>query len=125
MSCLIRQGDIKRRAPACLRLPTQAASPARQGFVKSRLNVAAVSQRDLQRVFTKLGFFIQHHNQRRQDLPDTVPAAPQPVVHRSLLLSIALVYYFRLSTPLRQDFLQEMAAVDATAREQQDDQVPC
>lgn len=84
-----------------------------------------MSQRDLQRVFTMLAFFIQHHNQRRQELPLTVPAAHQPLVHRSLLLSIALVYYFRLSRPLRQDFLQQMAALDAMGRDEQDDQVPC
>ena len=96
-----------------------------QGFVKSRLEEAAVSQRDLQRVFNMLGFFIQHHNQRRQDLPSTVPTAHQAVVHRSLLLSIAVVYYFRLTRPLRRDFLMEMATLDADGRQQQDDQVPC
>lgn len=93
-----------------------------QGFVKSRLEEAAVSQRDLQRVFNMLAFFIQHHNQRRLELPLTVPTAHEAVVHRSLLLSIALVYYFRLSSQLRQDFL---GALDAMGRPQQDDQVPC
>lgn len=96
-----------------------------QGFVKSRLEEAAVSQRDLQRVFNMLAFFIQHHNQRRHDLPLTVPTAHEAVVHRSLLLSIALVYYFRLSSQLRQDFLNEIGALDAMGRLQQDDQVPC
>ena len=96
-----------------------------QGFVKSHLEEAAVSQRDLQRVFTMLGFYIQHHNQRRRELPDTIPATHEAVVHRSLLLSIAMAYYFRLNRQLRQDFLLEMAALDATGRQQEDDQVPC
>ena len=96
-----------------------------QGFVKSRLEEAAVSQRDLQRVFNMLAFFIQHHNQRRQELPLTVPTAHEAVVHRSLLLSIAIVYYFRLSSQLRQEFLNEIGALDAMGRQQQDDQVPC
>ena len=95
-----------------------------QGFVKSRLEAAAVSQRDLQRVFNMLAFFIQHHNQRRLELPLTVPTAHEAVVHRSLLLSIALVYYFRLSSQLRQDFLNEIGALDAMGR-LQDDKVPC
>ena len=72
-----------------------------------------------------LAFFIQHHNQRRHDLPLTVPTAHEAVVHRSLLLSIALVYYFRLSSELRQDFLNEIGALDAMGRPQQDDQLPC
>lgn len=72
-----------------------------------------------------LAFFIQHHNQRRLDLPLTVPTAHEAVVHRSLLLSIALVYYFRLSSQLRQDFLNDIGALDAMGRQQQDDQVPC
>ena len=96
-----------------------------QGFVKRRLEEAAVSQRDLQRVFNMLAFFIEHHNQRRQELPLTVPIAHEAVVHRSLLLSIALVYYFRLSSQLRRDFRNEIGALDAMSRQQQDDQVPC
>lgn len=84
-----------------------------------------MSQRDLQRVFNLLAFYIQHHNRRRQDLPDTVPAAHEAVVHRSLLLSIAVTYYFRLNTQLRRDFLAEVAALDAFGRQQEDEQVPC
>ena len=71
-----------------------------------------------------LAFFIQHHNQRRQELALTVPTAHEAVVHRSLLLSIAIVYYFRLSSQLRQEFLNEIGALDAMGRQQQDDQVP-
>ena len=96
-----------------------------QGFVKSRLEEAAVSQRDLQRVFNMLAFFIQHHKQRRQELPLTVPTAHEAVVHRSLLLSIAMVYYFRLSSQLRQEFLNKIGALDAMGQQQQEDQVPC
>ena len=66
-----------------------------QGFVKSRLEEAAVSQRDLQRTFNLLAFYIRHHNQRRRELPDTVSTSHQAVVHRSLLLNIAVAYFFR------------------------------
>ncbi|KAL0055748.1 hypothetical protein WJX82_004037 [Trebouxia sp. C0006] len=76
-----------------------------QGFVKQHLEEAAVSQRDLQRVFNLLAFFIQHHIQRRQDLPQTVPQSTEGVVHRSLLLSLAVAYYFRLNRHLRHEFL--------------------
>ena len=56
-----------------------------QAFVKQHLEDAAVSQRDLQRVFNLLAFFIQHHHSRRRDLPETVPQSPDALVHRSLL----------------------------------------
>ena len=93
--------------------------------MKQHLEEAAVSQRDLQRVFNLLAFFIQHHNQRRQDLPQTVPQTTEAVVHRSLLLSLAVAYYFRLSRHLRHDFLVKMAELDATAMEVDDNQLPC
>jgi len=93
--------------------------------VKQHLEEAAVSQRDLQRVFNLLAFFIQHHNQRCQDLPQTVPQTTEGVVHRSLLLSLAVAYYFRLNRHLRHEFLVKMAELDATAMEADDNQLPC
>ena len=96
-----------------------------QAFVKRHLEEAAVSQRDLQRVFNLLAFFIQHHNQRRRDLPETVPKTPDAVVHRSLLLSIAVAYYFRLNRELRDELLLSIAALDAMSMDAEDDQVPC
>ncbi len=96
-----------------------------QAFVKEHLEDAAVSQRDLQRVFNLLAFFIQHHKQRGRDLPETVPLNADALVHRSLLLSIAVAYYFRLDRQLRQHFLERMAELDALAMEAQDELVPC
>lgn len=96
-----------------------------QAFVKQNLEDAAVSQRDLQRVFSLLAFFIQHHNQRRRELPETVPHNTEAVVHRSLLLSLAVAYYFRLSRQLRQDFLAKMAELDSMFVAAADGQLPC
>ena len=93
--------------------------------MKQHLEEAAVSQRDLQRIFNLLDFFIQHHNQRRQDLPQTVPQTTEGVVHRSLLLSLAVAYFFRLNRHLRHEFLVKMAELDATAMEADNDQLPC
>ena len=95
-----------------------------QAFVKLHLEDAAVSQRDLQRVFNLLAFFIQHHHSRRRDLPETVPQDAEAVVHRSLLLSIAVAYFFRLNTQMRQHFLQAMAELD-TGTVVDDNQLPC
>ena len=96
-----------------------------QAFVKRHLEDAAVSQRDLQRVFNLLAFFIQHHHSRRRDLPETVPQSPDALVHRSLLLSIAVAYFFRLDRPLRQEFLEVMAELDARNAAEEDQRVPC
>ena len=96
-----------------------------QAFVKLHLEEAAVSQRDLQRVFNLLAFFIQPHRSRRRDLPETVPQEADAVVHRSLLLSIAVAYFFRLDRQLRQQFLQAMAELDPDTVVQHDDQLPC
>ena len=83
-----------------------------QSFVKDNLGPASVSQRDLQRVFNLLIFFIRHHKQRQDDYPDSVPHDEQQLVHRSLLLSTAVAYYFRLDRQLRSEFLNEMASLD-------------
>ena len=96
-----------------------------QAFVKQHLEASAVSQRDLQRVFNLLTFFIQHHQQRGRDLPATVPRSQDAVVHRSLLLSIAVCYYFRFDRTLRLELLDIMAALDATAAAVENQQVPC
>ena len=92
--------------------------------MKQALGPAAVSQRDLQRVFTLLAFFIEHHNQRQDIMPTTVPESHDAIVHRSLLLSIAVAYYFRLTSALRQQFLATMGSLDATATQPEEGAVP-
>ena len=80
--------------------------------MKQNLGLASVSQRDLQRVFKLLAFFISHHRQRQHDYPDSVPEDEEALIHRSLLLSIAVAYYFRLDRDMRHSFLLEMAQLD-------------
>ena len=87
-----------------------------QEFMKRNLGPASVSQRDLQRVFKLLAFFIRHHKQRQHDFPDSVPQQEEQLVHRSLLLSIAVAYYFRLDRDLRDSFHLEMATLDGPIR---------
>ena len=95
-----------------------------QEFMKQNLGTASVSQRDLQRVFKLLAFFISHHKQRQHDYPDSVPQDEEALVHRSLLLSIAVAYYFRLDRDLRQRFLVDMATLDGPFRAG-DERPPC
>ena len=68
-----------------------------QGFVKQHLGPSAVSQRDLQRVFKFLTFFLSHHRARHFQLDDA------KIMHRCLLLSIAMTYYFRLPDAPQKD----------------------
>ena len=58
--------------------------------MKEHLGPSAVSQRDLQRAFRFLEFFLKHHRARAPQLDEA------KTMHRCLLLSIAMTYYFRL-----------------------------
>lgn len=57
--------------------------------MRSALAHSAVSQRDMQRVFRLFKFFVSHHVHRRLEL-----STDQML--QSLLLAIAVAYYFRL-----------------------------
>ena len=63
-----------------------------QEFVKQHLGASAVSQRDLQRAFRFLDFFLAHHKAREAQLEHG------RLVNRCLLLSMAMTYFFRLPT---------------------------
>ena len=72
-----------------------------QGFVKQHLGASAVSQRDLQRAFRFFDFFLAHHKARRVQLEE------EKLMHRCLLLSIAMTYYFRLPAATQESELQQ------------------
>ena len=68
-----------------------------QEFVKQHLGASAVSQRDLQRAFRFLDFFLAQHKARGAQLEQG------RLVHRCLLLSMAVTYYFRLPAAVASD----------------------
>lgn len=60
-----------------------------------------MSQRDLQRAFRFLDFFLADHKAREVQLE------PGKLVHRCLLLSMAMTYYFRLPASASSDSQQD------------------
>ena len=69
-----------------------------QGLVAEMYgSAAAVSQRDLQRVFTAFEFFYNHS----VDRADVCTLLPKEQLYRCLQLAIALVYYLRLNATNR------------------------
>lgn len=69
-----------------------------QGLVAEMYNsAAAVSQRDLQRVFTAFEFFYRHSIERA----DVRVLLEKEQLYRCLLLAVALVYYLRLDATNR------------------------
>jgi len=90
-----------------------------QEFVKQHLGASAVSQRDLQRAFKFLEFFVAHHRARHVQLNE------HELMHRCLLLSIAMTYYLRLPArataqqsqgSLREQFCRMMSALQPPAK---------
>ena len=66
-----------------------------QEFVRNALKESAVSQRDLQRVFQFLQFF---YKKKTESMKTVSREDREEALAESVLLSIALVYYFRLDS---------------------------
>ena len=87
----IPRADVARHAMARLVLQCQ------QQVARMYGSAAAVSQRDLQRVFTAFEFFYKHSVKRA----DVCMLEVKQQLYRCLLLAIAVVYYLRLDATNR------------------------
>lgn len=119
---IIAEGCQARDLHQCIHAPCQHKPESlilvcMQGFVKQHLGASVVSQRDLQRAFKFIDFFLAHHRARQVQLDD------KRLMHQCLLLSVAMTYYLRLpaananpgQSSLRQRFCQMMAELQPPA----------
>ena len=91
---------------------------AAQQFCSAKLKKSAVSQRDIQRVFRLVQFFLRFLPDQQQEEDECI--GPQTHFSHSINLAIAVVYYIRLPTEnsnaavCRRDFEQCMSHHGAT-----------
>ncbi|XP_065842574.1 uncharacterized protein [Oscarella lobularis] len=84
-----------------------------------RRAASTVSQRDIQRVFDLTSFFCdKYFRENENSPPDAVSLKDEDVVRKALLVSLGVVYYFRLDTHYRKLFCKELEAIESGTGEE-------